>query len=61
MIIVDYLITFRQLLDLQEKCSISEFHTSSEIEKIVEGNPIKCIKKEHVKGIIAKFKRIEDK
>lgn len=42
-IIIDYLITLKQLMDLQERGSISEFHQKSEIDKIVEGSPVKAI------------------
>ena len=56
-IIIDYLITLKQLIDLQERGSIGEFHSGSDIEKIVEGNPVTEIRKEHLKSIMAKLQK----
>lgn len=42
-IILDYLITLRQLVTLLSKDNLELFHTKSKIEAIVEGAPAKVI------------------
>lgn len=58
-IILDYLITLRQLGNLLEKDDIEIFHEKSKIEAIVEGAPAKNITNEHFRAISAKLKAIK--
>lgn len=59
MIILDYLITLRQLAGLLAKEDIELFHTKSKIEAIVEGAPAKVITGEHLRAISAKMSLIK--
>lgn len=58
-IILDYLITLRQLSGLLAKNDIEMFHGKSKIEAIVEGAPAKVITDEHLRAISAKLKAIK--
>ena len=42
-VLLDYLITMKQLLLINEKKDIEYFHQKSQIEAIVEGRPAKSI------------------
>ena len=44
-ILLDYLITLKQLFNLDEKGSLEDFHIKSKIEDIVEGKPTSNITK----------------
>ena len=55
-ILLDYLITLKQLLSLDEKASLDDFHRKSKIEDIVEGKPTSNITKEHIGAINTKIK-----
>jgi hypothetical protein len=58
-IILDYLITLRQLSSLLAKNDIQLFHAKSKIEAIVEGAPAKVITSEHLNAITSKLKAIK--
>lgn len=58
-IILDYLITLRQLSNLLSKKDIKMFHGKSKIEAIVEGSPAKIITGEHLHAIGSKLKAIK--
>lgn len=58
-IVLDYLITLKQLTNLLEKNDIEMFHEKSKIEAIVEGAPAKHITPQHVRAISAKLKAIK--
>jgi hypothetical protein len=58
-IILDYLITLRQLSNLLGKNDIEMFHEKSKIEAIVEGAPVKVITEDHLKAISSKLKAIK--
>ena len=58
-IILDYLITLKQLVHLVQKYDIEGFHTKSKIEAIVEGSPASHITEEHIRGISSKLKAIK--
>ena len=58
-IILDYLITLRQLASLLSKDNLELFHNKSKIEAIVEGAPAKVITNEHVRAISAKMRAIK--
>lgn len=58
-IILDYLITLRQLSGLLAKNDIEMFHGKSKIEAIVEGAPAKHITDDHLRAITAKLKAIK--
>jgi hypothetical protein len=58
-IILDYLISLRQLSNLLAKNDIDLFHKKSKIETIVEGAPAKVITEEHFRAITAKLKAIK--
>lgn len=58
-IILDYLITLKQLAGLLAKDDIELFHSKSKIEAIVEGAPAKVITGEHVRAISAKMRAIK--
>jgi hypothetical protein len=55
-ILLDYLITLKQLLNLDERVSIEDFHRKSKIEEIVEGKPTSNITKEHIGAINTKIR-----
>jgi DNA anti-recombination protein RmuC len=53
---LDYLITLKQLLVLDSKVSLEDFHKNSKIEGIVEGKPTDKITKDHIAAINTKIK-----
>lgn len=59
MIILDYLITLRQLSSLLAKNDLEMFNNKSKIEAIVEGAPAKLITEDHMRAITAKLKAIK--
>lgn len=48
---MDYLLTLKQLLTMQEKGNYKYFYENSYIEEIVSGSPLKSISKEHFNAI----------
>jgi hypothetical protein len=58
-IVLDYLVTLRQLLGLLQGNDMEGFHNKSKIETIVEGAPSKVITQEHLNAIRAKLKAIK--
>ena len=55
-ILLDYLITTRQLLLINSKKDIEYFHKKSKIEAIVEGRPAKTITQDHFDAIVHKLR-----
>jgi hypothetical protein len=55
-IILDYLVSLKQLSKLLGKNGVTAFHEKSKIEVIVEGRPAKVITEEHLKVIVGKLK-----
>jgi hypothetical protein len=55
-ILLDYLITLKQLMNLDEKASLEDFYRKSKIEDIVEGKPTSNITREHISAINSKIK-----
>jgi hypothetical protein len=55
-VLLDYLITMKQLLLINEKKDIEYFHQKSQIEAIVEGRPAKSITEQHLQAIVHKLK-----
>ena len=55
-ILLDYLITTKQLLLIHSKKDIEYFHKKSKIEAIVEGKPAKNITYDHFEAIVHKLK-----
>ncbi len=58
-IVLDYLVTLRQLISLLQGNDMEGFHSKSKIETIVEGSPSKTITVEHLNAIKAKLKAIK--
>ena len=58
-IVLDYLVTLRQLVGLLQNNDMEGFHTKSKIETIVEGSPSKTITQEHLNAIKSKLKAIK--
>ena len=58
-VILDYLITLKQLANLLQKNDIEIFHSKSKIETIVEGAPTNLITSDHIKAITAKLKAVK--
>lgn len=58
-IVLDYMVTLRQLVGLLQANDIEGFHNKSKIETIVEGSPSKTITQEHLSAIRAKLKAIK--
>ena len=58
-IVLDYLVTLRQLVTLLQNNSLEGFHHKSKMEAIVDGAPSKNITKEHVRAISAKLRAIK--
>lgn len=58
-IVLDYLVTLRQLVGLLQSNDMEGFHNKSKIETIVEGSPSKTITQEHLNAIRAKLKAIK--
>ena len=58
-IVLDYLVTLRQLVGLLQSNDMEGFHVKSKIETIVEGSPSKSITQEHLNAIRAKLKAIK--
>jgi predicted transcriptional regulator len=58
-IVLDYLVTLRQLITLLQNNGLEGFHTKSKMEAIVDGAPSKNITKEHVRAISAKLRAIK--
>ena len=56
MILLDYLITLKQLVNLDKKVTVEDFHRRSKIEDIVEGKPTAHITKDHINAINTKIK-----
>ena len=50
-IVLDYLVTLRQLISLLQNNDIEGFHNKSKIEAIVEGSPSKTITSQHLNAI----------
>ena len=59
MIVLDYLVTLRQLLSILQNNELEGFHIKSKIETIVEGTPSKQITEEHLNAIKSKLKAIK--
>jgi len=57
-IVLDYLVTLRQLIGLLQSNDIEGFHNKSKMEIIVEGSPSKAITHEHLNAIRSKLKAI---
>jgi hypothetical protein len=55
-VLLDYLITMKQLLLINERKDIEYFHQKSQIEAIVEGRPAKSITEQHLQAIVHKLK-----
>ena len=55
-ILLDYLITTKQLILINAKKDIEYFHRRSKIEAIVEGRPAKNITQDHFDAIIHKLR-----
>jgi hypothetical protein len=55
-IVLDYLITLKQLSNLLGKNNYELFHEKSKIEAIVEGAPAKVITDDHMRAITSKLK-----
>ena len=55
-ILLDYLITTKQLLLIDAKKDIEYFHRKSKIEAIVEGRPSKNITEDHFEAIVHKLR-----
>jgi len=58
-IVLDYLVTLRQLVGLLQSNDMEGFHNKSKIETIVEGSPSKMITQEHLNAIRVKLKAIK--
>lgn len=58
-ILLDYLITCKQLLHILNNSSMSEFHTKAKIEAIVNGKPTKKITNDHIKAIKDKLRAVK--
>lgn len=58
-IVLDYLITLRQLLCILAEDNIQTFHGKSKMEQIVEGSPSQNISVEHISAITAKLKTLQ--
>ena len=58
-IVLDYLVTLRQLVTLLQNNGLEGFHNKSKMEAIVDGAPSKNITREHVRAISAKLKAIK--
>lgn len=58
-IVLDYLVTLRQLVTLLQNNTLDGFHSKSKMEAIVDGAPSKNITKEHVRAISAKLRAIK--
>lgn len=59
MVVLDYLVTLRQLASLLQSQDLDGFHSRSKIEAIVEGTPAQNITQEHLNAIRAKLKAIK--
>jgi hypothetical protein len=55
-VLLDYLITMKQLLLINASKDIEYFHNKSQIEAIVEGRPAKSITEQHLQAIVHKLK-----
>lgn len=55
-VLLDYLITMKQLLLINANKDIEYFHQKSQIEAIVEGRPAKSITDQHLQAIVHKLK-----
>lgn len=55
-ILLDYLITLKQLLTIDSTKDLEYFHQKSQIEAIVEGRPARNITEEHVEAIVNKLR-----
>ena len=58
-IVLDYLVTLRQLIGIVQNNDLEGFHSKSKIEAIVEGAPSKVITEEHLNAIRTKLKAIK--
>lgn len=58
LVLLDYLITTYQLVELSALKDIAEFHRKSKIEAIVEGNPTR-ITMNHLKAIKDKMSKLQ--
>lgn len=50
-IILDYLITFQQLITVEDKIGWEGFEKKAKIESIVEGEPLEYIQQKHIFAI----------
>ena len=57
-VVLDYLITLKQLLELLKEGNMEEFHGKSKIQAIVEGDVIDSVSCEHVKMIGNKLRAL---
>lgn len=55
-VLLDYLITLKQLLALNAGNDLDYFHRKSKIEAIVEGRPAKTITPDHLAAIVHKLR-----
>jgi hypothetical protein len=58
-IVLDYLVTLRQLIAILQNNDLEGFHSKSKIEAIVEGAPSKTITEEHLNAIRSKLRAIK--
>ena len=58
-IVLDYLVTLRQLVGIMFNNDLEGFHIKSKIETIVEGSPSRNISKDHLAAITHKLKAIK--
>lgn len=58
-IVLDYLITLRQLLLILEENDLQSFHTKAKMEQIVEGTPAQNITADHILAITHKLRSLK--
>jgi hypothetical protein len=58
-VVLDYLVTLRQLIGLLLNNDLEGFHNKSKIETIVEGAPSKHITQQHLTAIRTKLKAMK--
>lgn len=58
LVLLDYLVTTYQLVELSALKDIAEFHRKSKIEAIVEGNPTR-ITASHLKAVREKLMKLQ--
>lgn len=58
-ILLDYLITCKQLVKIMHNTTLAEFHVKSKIEAIVNGKPTRNITHDHIKAIKDKLRTMK--